>query len=71
MLEEWQYPEQYIYAKATPNRTTLPCAAQSEVASIEAVEGWPERLRKGAPPPPAPKYKPPSAIDRFVASEFF
>ncbi|BDA41840.1 hypothetical protein COCOBI_02-6340 [Coccomyxa sp. Obi] len=44
---------------------------KAQVASVSAVEEWPERLQMGMPPPPLPQYMPPSAIDDAAASLFF
>ncbi|EIE25590.1 rhomboid-domain-containing protein [Coccomyxa subellipsoidea C-169] len=43
---------------------------KAQVASVSAVESWPERLQKGTPPPPLPQYMPPSAMEEYMASSF-
>lgn len=42
---------------------------QSEVASVETIEGWEEHFEKGIPPPPAGQFCDDSLLDQYVSRQ--
>jgi hypothetical protein len=44
---------------------------QAAVSSESVMEEWPEKLLRGAPPPPLPQFLPPNELDFLMASDDF